>query len=165
MYCSGRKLLVYFPTRLLQRIHSDDIVYQLKLTQCPKKQPMCDIGPPGYSYCTYAPDKTCYANGWPPCCSQNGGVNCPKIRPDCTIESLTPPGASYCTYAPDTTCYRSGWPACCNESNNLHVGEILGRDGFNGVSSSTCPNRMLGIFFPSHDIQKLNIVSNFTTNV
>jgi hypothetical protein len=80
---------------------------------------MCDIGPPGYSYCTYAPDKTCYANGWPPCCSQKGGVNCPKDRPPCTIDALP----AYCTYAPDTRCYQSGRPKCCNESNNLHVGE------------------------------------------
>lgn len=87
-------------------------------TQCPTAQPMCDIGPPGYSYCTYAPDKTCYANGWPPCCSKNGGVNCPKVKPPCRVRP------AYCTSYPDTNCYKNGYPQCCDPSNLLKVGGV-----------------------------------------
>jgi hypothetical protein len=90
--------------------------------QCPALQPMCDIGPPGYSYCTYAPDQTCYANGWPPCCSQSGGVNCPKQRPPCRSTPIIP---AYCKSFPDTNCYKSGYPYCCDISNTLKVGSKM----------------------------------------
>ena len=127
--------LVLWPNR-----HSHDgLLYR---TQCPTKQPMCDIVQPGSSYCTFTPDTTCYAKGWPPCCFQNAGVNCPKVKPPCRIDSIPPLGSSYCTYAPDTKCYKSGWPQCCDESNNLHVGEKAWTVFSTFCSSSWCPHWM-----------------------
>ena len=38
----------------------------------------------GTSYCTYSPDKTCYATGWPACCED--GETCPEERPECDVE-------------------------------------------------------------------------------
>ena len=38
----------------------------------------------GKSYCTYSPDKTCYATGWPACCEDED--TCPEERPECDVE-------------------------------------------------------------------------------
>jgi hypothetical protein len=59
-------------------------------------------------YCLYAPDKSCFAAGWPSCCHKGDGSSCPTTRPIC---DLAPRG--YCVYAADKKCYQSGWPACC----------------------------------------------------
>lgn len=69
-------------------------------SSCPKQQPKCDIRlyggnsngggrklrglMTGTSYCTWAPDKTCYKSGWPSCCSADGN-NCPKQQPPCDV--------------------------------------------------------------------------------
>ena len=39
----------------------------------------------GESFCTYSPDKTCYATGWPACCDDKKGKDCPKEQPPCEI--------------------------------------------------------------------------------
>ena len=121
--CFQLSCLSSFPRRMLCRwtdpFHS---IFKQNASQCPTLQPMCDIGPPGYSYCTYAPDLTCYANGWPPCCSQSGGVNCPKQRPPCRSTPIIP---AYCKSFPDTSCYKSGYPYCCDTSNTLKVGSKM----------------------------------------
>ena len=79
---------------------------------------MCDNGPPGSSYCTHSPDYTCYLNGWPACCTESGGVNCPKTKPFCDNNRS---GSSYCTYSADNSCYRNGWPKCCDAASGLTV--------------------------------------------
>ena len=84
--------------------------------ECPEERPPCDgdvamsMSMPGAiageSYCTWSPEYTCYADGWPECCGSD--EECPEERPGCDID-----GASYCTYSPDKLCYADGWPACC----------------------------------------------------
>lgn len=103
---------------------------------------MCDIGPPGSNYCTYAPDKTCFATGWPPCCSQDGGVNCPKNRPPCRPLPLRP---AYCTSFPDTKCYKSGHPLCCDLANKLQVRSVF-LHSFFSWSNLLCNTNL----FPMH---------------
>ncbi|KAL7426250.1 hypothetical protein ACHAXH_000825, partial [Discostella pseudostelligera] len=39
----------------------------------------------GTSYCTWGPDESCYANGWPACCMN--GEECPTELPNCEIEA------------------------------------------------------------------------------
>ncbi|KAL3768334.1 hypothetical protein ACHAWU_006716 [Discostella pseudostelligera] len=95
----------------------------------------------GTSYCTWGPDTTCYANGWPACCTN--GEECPTEPPGCEIEAADTAatnaptdteasnapnttgnimvGTSYWTWSPDTTCYVNGLPACC--TNGEEVGE------------------------------------------
>jgi len=78
----------------------------------------------GSSYCTYAPDTSCYLTGWPACCSE-GASTCPDQQPACEVSSTTIPsspvtatiilGSDYCTYGPDYNCYSDGWPSCCIE--------------------------------------------------
>jgi len=79
-----------------------------KATNAPTETKSAKAEPPGYSYCTWAPDKSCYQSGWPACCAEDGGKDCPRERPGCDRD-----GASYCVWAPDYQCYQSGWPACC----------------------------------------------------
>ena len=85
----------------------------------------------GTSYCTYAPDYSCYATGWPSCCSVDF-TTCPEERPPCETDEVDQPdngeidnvnvtepplvGTSYCTYAPDYSCYATGWPSCCSDA-------------------------------------------------
>jgi hypothetical protein len=90
------------------------------ILQCPTKQPKCDNGPPGSNYCTYSPDTSCYLSGWPACCSQSSGVNCPKTKPICDNNNNRS-GSSYCTYSADNSCYRNGWPKCCDAASGLTV--------------------------------------------
>jgi hypothetical protein len=57
------------------------------------EQPACEITPPlttskvGTSYCTYSPNEECYENGWPECCGDDGGKDCPDKEPGCEIDS------------------------------------------------------------------------------
>jgi len=44
----------------------------------------------GSSYCTYAPDETCYEGGWPKCCGKKDGKDCPEEQPPCEIETEEP---------------------------------------------------------------------------
>ena len=80
----------------------------------PESQDKCAKELDGVSYCTFAPDNTCYTDGWPSCCSSDA-ENCPQTKPACDIPAS---GNSYCTYAPDKTCYASGWPSCCSGDTN-----------------------------------------------
>jgi len=77
---------------------------------CPEEQPPCELGAnngtssetnetetiapsgtevPGSSYCTYAPDPSCYKEGWPYCCVTMG-VLCPREQPPCDVETSVP---------------------------------------------------------------------------
>jgi len=40
----------------------------------------------GSSYCTYAPDTSCYSSGWPACCGDDS-IHCPDMQPDCEVKS------------------------------------------------------------------------------
>ena len=51
----------------------------------------CDdeYGPanPGWNgYCDGSPQYHCYSNGWPDCCEQNDGLNCPRKPPACDVQ-------------------------------------------------------------------------------
>merc|ERR1711957_127304 len=41
--------------------------------------------PVGTTYCTYGPDESCYANGWPRCCTELRNT-CPEEKPPCEIQ-------------------------------------------------------------------------------
>eukprot|EP00581_Thalassiosira_minuscula_P004944 CAMPEP_0183743126 /NCGR_PEP_ID=MMETSP0737-20130205/65056_1 /TAXON_ID=385413 /ORGANISM="Thalassiosira miniscula, Strain CCMP1093" /LENGTH=1012 /DNA_ID=CAMNT_0025978733 /DNA_START=189 /DNA_END=3226 /DNA_ORIENTATION=- len=77
--------------------------------------------PVGGSYCTWAPDYSCYPNGRPGCCQgqSQGNAVCPEAKPPCELpQSATNPtmpmlGADYCTWGFDHNCYTEGKPACC----------------------------------------------------
>ena len=43
-------------------------------------------------YCLYAPNQSCYAEGWPSCCVSNT-TDCPDEQPQCELV-----GSSYCTW-------------------------------------------------------------------
>eukprot|EP00578_Thalassiosira_sp_NH16_P017578 CAMPEP_0181119740 /NCGR_PEP_ID=MMETSP1071-20121207/23762_1 /TAXON_ID=35127 /ORGANISM="Thalassiosira sp., Strain NH16" /LENGTH=252 /DNA_ID=CAMNT_0023204305 /DNA_START=148 /DNA_END=903 /DNA_ORIENTATION=+ len=70
--------------------------------------------PPGSSICTYSPDNDCYKSGWPACCSENNGRDCPSFPTMCDNNGRKR-GSSYCTHSPEYGCYKSGWPACCHQ--------------------------------------------------
>jgi len=96
-------------------------------SSCPTEEPPCDVTSfldfvensllgdsnpeQGISYCTYAPDHTCYASGWPKCCGDHS-IHCPKEEPSCDVS-----GTKYCTYAPNYDCYTRGWPTCCDDDS------------------------------------------------
>ncbi|KAL7523321.1 hypothetical protein ACHAWF_000474 [Thalassiosira exigua] len=69
---------------------------------------------PGSSICTHAPDYECYQTGWPPCCSENNGDDCPSFQTMCNNQGEGETGSSYCTYAPDYQCWHMGHPDCCS---------------------------------------------------
>ena len=43
----------------------------------------------GESYCTWSPNTDCYVTGWPHCCSDNEGEDCPEKQPECEVERTT----------------------------------------------------------------------------
>ena len=47
----------------------------------------------GSSYCTHSPNYTCYAAGWPACCTEESWDNCPPVQPFCDVAADVPPPA------------------------------------------------------------------------
>jgi hypothetical protein len=80
---------------------------------CPEEKSECDVAIAGDSYCTYAPDKSCYMDGWPSCCLDTNAT-CPEEKPECDVGIV---GDSYCTYSPDKSCFTTGWPSCCDDED------------------------------------------------
>lgn len=95
--------------------HFVTVLYYISFLQEKKVVESRQLLQTGTSYCTYAPDETCYTSGWPTCCGDET-VECPEEKPPCDVDYPPLLGSSYCTYAPNTTCYTiSGWPACCED--------------------------------------------------
>mmetsp|Transcript_12273 Transcript_12273/g.22102 ORF Transcript_12273/g.22102 Transcript_12273/m.22102 type:complete len:212 (+) Transcript_12273:180-815(+) len=64
------------------------------LGNCPEKRPSCECGVrdcrrvrPGQSYCTWSPNYDCYQTGWPQCCSEERGKECPSELQRCDVLS------------------------------------------------------------------------------
>ncbi|KAL7504204.1 hypothetical protein ACHAXN_002470 [Cyclotella atomus] len=79
--------------------------------------------PPGASYCTFSPDKKCYAGGWPACCSD--GATCPAEQPECEVERCErgPTATKFC--GDDEFCKLDKSSSCPSTLNRTFQGTCV----------------------------------------
>lgn len=75
---------------------------------------MCDKYIPGANYCANPANNQCYIGGWPACCSQYAGVNCPMNKPPCNTRSGWDRN-----WEQQCRCRRNIYTSCIDEHHNV----------------------------------------------